>query len=159
MSKYTVQQYKITQRQNSITSMMLNNDNFYSTGPFLLSNQGLRPQNLASHFLLGRPVAVGGKCKPIRLLSGAVRLHAPTVQLPQRTAYLILYAETPAVTWHLSPRHSKQQQNMHSGTVFTDNDLPHNRQHSDHRLTFWRRCFFNCFIQLLFHCLMKTSSD
>jgi len=43
---------------------------------------------LVSRFALGRPVAVGGKCRPIRLLSGAVTLYASTVNLPWRTAYL-----------------------------------------------------------------------
>jgi len=53
---------------------------------------------LVSRFVLGRPVAVGGKCRPISLLSGAVPLYAPTVNLPCRTAYRIsahVYAETP----------------------------------------------------------------
>ena len=35
-----------------------------------------------------RPVAVGGKRRPIRLLSGAVPLYVPTVKLPRTTAYL-----------------------------------------------------------------------
>jgi len=55
---------------------------------------------LVSHFALGQPVAVGGKCRPIRLLSGAVPLYVPTVNLPWRTAYLLsthAYAETPCV--------------------------------------------------------------
>ena len=43
---------------------------------------------LVSRFALGRAVAVGGKCRPIRLLSGAVSLYASTVNLPWRTAYL-----------------------------------------------------------------------
>jgi len=46
---------------------------------------------LVSRFALGRPVTVGGKCRPVpvRLLSGAVPLYAPTVELPRKTAYLI----------------------------------------------------------------------
>ena len=36
---------------------------------------------VVSGFALGRPVAVGGKCRPIRLLSGAVPLCAPAVKL------------------------------------------------------------------------------
>ena len=40
---------------------------------------------LASRFPVGRAVAVGGKCRLIRLLSGAVPLCAPTVKLPQKT--------------------------------------------------------------------------
>jgi len=53
-----------------------------------------------SRFALGRLVAVGGKCRPIRLLSGAVALYAPTVKPPSRTGYLIsahAYAKTPRV--------------------------------------------------------------
>jgi len=57
------------------------------------------PHALVSHFELGRPMAVGGKCRPIGLLSGAVLLYAATVKLPRRTTYLISahasYAETP----------------------------------------------------------------
>jgi len=56
------------------------------------------PHALISHLVLGWPVAVGGECRPIGLLSGAVLLYAPTVKLPRRTAYLISahasYAET-----------------------------------------------------------------
>jgi len=43
-------------------------------------------------------VAVRGKCRPIRLLSWAAALYAPTIKLPRRTAYLSsehAYAETP----------------------------------------------------------------
>jgi len=59
------------------------------------------PHALVSHLVLGWPVAVGGECRPIGLLSGAVLLYAATVKLPRRTAYLISahasYAETPRV--------------------------------------------------------------
>ena len=57
-----------------------------------------------SLFALGRPAAVGGKCRPIMLLSGALPLYASTVKLPRRTDYLIsahAYAETPPVLRHL----------------------------------------------------------
>ena len=53
---------------------------------------------VVSRFALGRPVAVGDKCRPIR--GQAVPLYASTVELLRRTAYLIsahVFAETPRV--------------------------------------------------------------
>jgi len=53
---------------------------------------------VVSRFALGRPVAVGDKCRPLR--GQAVPLYASTVKLLRRTAYLIsahVHAETPAV--------------------------------------------------------------
>ena len=67
----------------------------YSPRPLLVS----RLSRLAA-------VAVRSKCRPIRLLSGAVPLCAPTVKLPWRSAYLVsihAYGETPRVIWHLPP--------------------------------------------------------
>ena len=59
-----------------------------------------------SCFALGWPVAVGSKCRRVRLLSRPAPFYAPTVKLPQRTAYLIsahAYAKTPPGIWHFSP--------------------------------------------------------
>ena len=44
-------------------------------------------------------MAVGGQCRPIRLLSGAEPLYAPTVKMPRRTAYLSPHTHLP--THHL----------------------------------------------------------
>jgi len=82
-----------------------NNNNKLELGPTALDPLLVCP------FALGRPVAVGGKCRPVRLLSGAVPLYAPTVKLPRRTVYMYLisahtYAETPPVTLtFVPPRH------------------------------------------------------
>ena len=38
--------------------------------------------------MLSQPVAVGGKCRPIRLLSRAVPLYAPTVNVQDSLSYL-----------------------------------------------------------------------
>jgi len=75
----------------------------FSPFPVLLGAMALDPlpHALVSHLVLGWPVAVGGECRPIGLLSAAVLLYAATVKLPRRTAYLISahasYAETPRV--------------------------------------------------------------
>ena len=61
-----------------------NNNNILELGPTALDPL------LVSPFALGRPVAVDGKCRPVRLLSGAVPLYAPTVKLPRRTVYMYL---------------------------------------------------------------------
>jgi len=59
---------------------------------------------LVSRFALSQPMGVGGKCRPIRLLSGAVPLYAPPLschwwQLTSAHAY----AETPPMIRHLPP--------------------------------------------------------
>jgi len=62
------------------------------------------------NFVLGRPVAVGGKCRPIR--------QYPS--MPQRTAYLIsthMYAKTPLEIWHVSPQHLPRPRKQLSRTV------------------------------------------